>query len=387
MKLTVSQKLLDKAIKSVNKAVPAKALQPILNNIFLKTQDNKLFINATDLDFWIEANMPSANLEEGSIAVSAKKIEEISSKFSDEELNLSLANETKILKIGSEKIKFDLIGFPGEDFPAFEKPELDGQSAVTINRLDFLSYINVVQISASRFDLNNILGGIYIAIREEYNQELDSKEYFLDFASSDGGRLSAYSHKLNNVNLNDANFKNKVVIVPIKTMLDIQKILDTSIDDNLSIYFLSSQAVFKTEDRYIVTRLLEGNYPNYLELVPSGHNKRAVIDRKEFLSALDRVSVMANEITNMVKLSFSAENLKLDSNNLDFGNASESMSITHYHGDDIEINFNIKYLIDFLKVIDSELIIFLIHEKETPAIIKPESGPEHIYVIMPLKAS
>jgi hypothetical protein len=88
MKLTVSQKLLDKAIKSVNKAVPAKALQPILNNIYLKTQDNKLLVNATDLDFWIEATIPSANLEEGSIAVSAKKIEEISSKFFDEELNL-----------------------------------------------------------------------------------------------------------------------------------------------------------------------------------------------------------------------------------------------------------------------------------------------------------
>ena len=180
MKLTVSQKLLDKAIKSVNKAVPAKALQPILNNIYLKTLDNKLLVNATDLDFWIEATIPSTNLEEGSIAVSAKKIEEISSKFFDEELNLSFANESKVLKIGSEKIKFDLIGFPGEDFPAFEKPDLENQSPVIINRQEFLNFINVVQISASRFDLNNILGGIYIAIREEYNQALDSKEYFLD---------------------------------------------------------------------------------------------------------------------------------------------------------------------------------------------------------------
>lgn len=384
MKLTVSQKLLDKAIKSVNKAVPAKALQPILNNIYLKTLDNKLLVNATDLDFWIEATIPSTNLEEGSIAVSAKKIEEISSKFFDEELNLSFANESKVLKIGSEKIKFDLIGFPGEDFPAFEKPDLENQSPVIINRQEFLNFINVVQISASRFDLNNILGGIYIAIREEYNQALDSKEYFLDLASSDGGRLSAFSHKLSD--LKESNFKHKVVIVPIKIMLDIQKILDTSIDDNLSIYFLSSQVVFKTEDRYIVTRLLEGNYPNYLELVPTGHDKRAIIDRKEFLSALDRVSVMANEITNMVKLSLSAETLKLDSNNLDFGNATQSIPVTHYQGEDIEINFNIKYLIDFLKVVDSELVTFLIHHKESPAIIKPESGAEHIYVIMPLKA-
>ncbi|NBW00032.1 MAG: DNA polymerase III subunit beta, partial [Proteobacteria bacterium] len=351
---------------------------------YLKTLDNKLLVNATDLDFWIEATIPSTNLEEGSIAVSAKKIEEISSKFFDEELNLSFANESKVLKIGSEKIKFDLIGFPGEDFPAFEKPDLENQSPVIINRQEFLNFINVVQISASRFDLNNILGGIYIAIREEYNQALDSKEYFLDLASSDGGRLSAFSHKLSD--LKESNFKHKVVIVPIKIMLDIQKILDTSIDDNLSIYFLSSQVVFKTEDRYIVTRLLEGNYPNYLELVPTGHDKRAIIDRKEFLSALDRVSVMANEITNMVKLSLSAETLKLDSNNLDFGNATQSIPVTHYQGEDIEINFNIKYLIDFLKVVDSELVTFLIHHKESPAIIKPESGAEHIYVIMPLKA-
>jgi len=385
MKLKVSQKLLDRAIKSVNKAVPAKALQPILNNIFFKTHENKLLVNATDLDFWIEALIPAQNLEDGSIAVSAKKIEEITAKFSDEELNLSVSQETKVLKVGSDKINFDLIGFPGEDFPVFNKPDLSEQSAVIINRQEFLNYINVVQISASRFDLNNILGGIYISIREEYNQALDSKEYFLDFASSDGGRLSAYSHRLENIS-SEMNFKHKVVIVPIKVMLDIQKILDTSVDDNLKIYFLSSQVVFQTEDRYIVTRLLEGNYPNYLELIPTGHDKRAVIDRKEFLAALDRVSIMANEITNMVKLSFSSEALGLETNNLDFGKANETISLTHYQGDNIEINFNIRFLIDFLKVVESELVVFLIHQKESPAIVKPESGPEHIYVIMPLKA-
>ena len=98
MKLKVSQKLLDRAIKSVAKAVPAKGIQPILNNIYLKTIEEKLLLNATDLDFWIEATIPSQNEDNGAIAISAKKIEEISSKFSDEELNLNMEDERKFLK-------------------------------------------------------------------------------------------------------------------------------------------------------------------------------------------------------------------------------------------------------------------------------------------------
>ena len=106
MKLKVSQKLLDKAIKSVNKAVPAKGIQPILNNIYLKTLGEKLLLNATDLDFWIEATIPANNLNEGSVAISAKKIEEISSKFSDEELDLFMEDEKKILEIGEGNFNF-----------------------------------------------------------------------------------------------------------------------------------------------------------------------------------------------------------------------------------------------------------------------------------------
>ncbi len=380
MQLKVSQKLLDKAIKSVVKAVPAKGIQPILNNIYLKTLQEKLLLNATDLDFWIEATIPSQNQSEGAVAISAKKIEEISSKFSDEELNLHMEDEKKVLEIGSEKIKFDLIGLPGDDFPAFEKPDLTGQDFITINRQEFLSLINVVQISASRFDLNNILGGIYIGIKET-----EEKEYFLEFASSDGGRLSAYSLKLDNLGENPS-FVNKAVIVPIKIILDIQKILDTSVDDNVQIAFLSSQVVFKTEDRYVVSRILEGEYPNYMELVPAGHDKKAVVSRKGFQAALDRVAVMANEVTNMVKLSFKDNQMTLKCSNLDFGNAIETLETNDYEGSELEINFNVRFIMDFLKVIDSDNVVIYMNANESPALIKPETGNEYIYVIMPLKS-
>ncbi|MCH2226431.1 MAG: DNA polymerase III subunit beta [Candidatus Caenarcaniphilales bacterium] len=381
MKLKVSQKLLDKAIKSVNKAVPAKGIQPILNNIYLKTLGEKLLLNATDLDFWIEATIPANNLNEGSVAISAKKIEEISSKFSDEELDLFMEDEKKILEIGSEKIKFDLIGLPGDDFPAFEKPDFIDQDFISINRQEFLDLLNVVQISASRFDLNNILGGIYIGIKQE-----EDNSYFLEFASSDGGRLSAYKMKLDNIN-ETHKFANKAVIVPIKIILDVQKILDTSVDDNVEIGFLSSRVVFKTEDRYVVSRILEGEYPNYMELVPKTHDKEAIINRKDLQQALDRVSVMANEVTNMVKFSFNDNQMTLECSNLDFGNAVESLEVVSYNGSEFEINFNVRFIMDYLKVIDSDNIVIHMNANESPALVKPEQGQEHIYVIMPLKSN
>lgn len=380
MQLKVSQKLLDKAIKSVAKAVPAKGIQPILNNIYLKTVQGKLLLNATDLDFWIEATIPSQNHVEGEVAISAKKIEEITSKFSDELLNLHMKDENKVLEIGSEKIKYDLIGLAGDDFPAFEKPDLSGQDFITINRQEFLNLINVIQISASRFDLNNILGGIYIGIRES-----EEKDYFLEFASSDGGRLSAYSLKLDNLAKNP-DFTNKAVIVPIKIILDVHKILDTSVDDNVQVAFLPSQVVFKTEDRFVVSRILEGEYPNYRELVPSGHDKKAIISRKDLQVALDRVAIMANEITNMVKLSFKENQMTLECSNLDFGTAKETLEICEYVGSVIEINFNVRFIMDFLKVINSENVVINMNANESPALIKPETGSEYIYVIMPLKS-
>lgn len=380
MKLKVPKNTLDKAIKSVSKAVPSKGVQPILNNILLENANGCLKLNATDLDFSIEAIIPSENQEEGKITLSAKKLEEIVSKLDEDDVFIDVNPETKKTHLICKQSNFDLVGIPADDFPVIDKP--DTSAFVSLSKDKFSKIINLVHFSASRYDINNILGGIFFALRENTNPEVSSK-YVLEIAATDGNRLSSYELEINDPNCNPV-FAKKEVVVPLKVITDVQRILDTSYDETIKISFLGNQIVFFTEDRFISSRLLDGTYPRYKQLIPSDQDKVAQIDRKQFLSCLERVATMANEITNLVKLSFDANKLSIESSNQDFGQAADSIDI-EYVGDPINIFFNVKYLIEPIRSIDSDKIQFSMAGSINPVLIKPISEENYIHLVMPIK--
>jgi DNA polymerase-3 subunit beta len=380
MKLKVPKNILDKAIKSVSKAVPNKGIQPILNNILLENEDGHLKLNATDLDFSIEAIIPSENQEIGKITLSAKKLEEIVSKLDEDDVLIDVNPENQKTHLICKESNFDLVGIPADDFPKITKP--DTSAYISISKERFSKIINLVQFSASRYDLNNILGGIFFGLRENTNPEISSK-FILEVAATDGNRLSSYEYEITDANCNP-NFAKKEVVVPLKVITDVQRILDTSYDETIRISFIGNQIVFFTDDRFISSRLLEGTYPRYKQLIPSDQDKIAQIDRKQFLSCLERVAIMANEITNLVKLSFNSGKLKIESSNQDFGQAADSIDI-NYVGDPIVIYFNVKFLIDPIKTIDSDKIQFSMSGPINPVIVKPIASESYIHLVMPIK--
>lgn len=374
MKLKVPKNTLDKAIKSVAKAIPSKGIQPILNNIYLENQNGHLVLNATDLDLFIEAKIPSSNEETGAITLSARKLEEIVSKLEEDDVNISVDHDNSKANLVCKKANFDLIGISPEDFPKLEKPE--SQEFFELGKEKFAEIIDKVHFAASRYDNTNILSGVYLGLREENGVT------FFDVAATDGNRLASFSVDLGDIS---GTFVKKEVVVPVKVIADVQKILDTSVDDVIKIAFLSNQIVFKTEDRFVVSRLLEGVYPRYKQLIPEDTNKMAQVDRQELLSCLERVSVMANERTNLVTLKFDESNLYITTSNLDFGGAEDNISI-EYMGEPLEIAFNVKYLIDGIKCMDSDKIQISMNEALNPALVKPISDQEYIYLIMPIKS-
>ncbi len=374
MKLKVPKSTLDKAIKSVSKAVPSKGVQPILNNILLVNANGHLKLNATDLDFSIEATIPSTNEIEGSITISAKKLEEVVSKLDEDDVLISVDPETNKTNLFCRHSNFDLVGISAVDFPKMEKAETNAY--ISIGKEKFSKIINLVNFSASKYDVNNILGGVYLAVKEN----AETGKFVFEIAATDGNRLSSYELEIDKENSNP-NFARKEVVVPLRVILDVQKILDSSIDETIKISFLANQIVFFTQDRYIISRLLDGTYPRYKQLIPGNQDK---IDRKELLSCLERVAVMANEITNLVKLSFKDGSLVIESSNQDFGQAADNFAI-EYMGDPINIFFNVKYLIEPLKHIDSEKIQIAMTGAINPALIKPISDENYIHLIMPIK--
>jgi DNA polymerase-3 subunit beta len=377
MKLKVPKTILDKAIKAVSKAVPSKGVQPILNNILLENSNGHLKLNATDLDFTIEAIIPSTNEIEGSITISARKLEEVVSKLEEDDVMISVDPETNKTNLLCRHSNFDLVGVASDDFPRIEKEE--SSSIVTINKDKLSRILDLVQFSASKYDLNNILGGVYLAIRED----TESGETVFEFAATDGNRLSSYELVLDKDSAS-SNFSRKEVVVPLRVILDIQKILDTSVDEEIRISFLTNKIIFFTQDRYIISRLLEGTYPRYKQLIPEGQDKIAQVNRKELVSCLERVAVMANEITNLVKLSFKDGSLEIESSNQDFGKAADNIDI-EYIGEPVDIYFNVKYLVEPLKHINSENIQISMIGSLNPALIKPISDENYLHLIMPIK--
>lgn len=372
MKFKVPKNTLDKAIKSVSKAVPSKGVQPILNNILLENSNGHLTLNATDLDFSIEAIIPSVNEEEGSITISAKKLEEIVSKLDEDDIYINVDLDSKKANLTCKKSNFDLIGVSAEDFPKINKP--DTSSFITISKEKFSRMADLVCFSASKYDLNNILGGVYIGIKET-----EEGKKVLELASTDGNRLSNYE-----LELESSNIETKEVVVPIKIILDIQRILETSVDENINISFLDNQIIFFTQDRFIISRLLDGTYPRFKQLIPKEQDKVAQVDRKELLSCLERVATMANEITNLVKLSFKEGSLTIESSNQDFGQAADNIPV-EYMGENLDIFFNVKYLIEPLKHLDCERVQFSMLGSVNPVLLKPISDENYLHLIMPIK--
>lgn len=377
MKLKVPKSTLDKAIKSVSKAVPSKGVQPILNNILLETSNGQLKLNATDLDFTIEAIIPSTNEIEGSITISARKLEEVVSKLEEDDVVISVDPETKKTNLLCRHSNFDLVGVPADDFPKTEKEQSNAFISIAKDKLSRV--LDLVQFSASKYDLNNILGGVYLAVRDD----AESGETIFEIAATDGNRLSSYEFSLD-PETNNANFATREVVVPLRVISDVQKILETSVDEEIKISFLTNKIIFFTQDRYIISRLLEGTYPRYKQLIPTGQDKIAQLSRKELLSCLERVAVMANEITNLVKLSFKDSTLVVESSNQDFGKAADNIEI-EYVGDPVDIYFNVKYLIEALKHMNSDMVQISMIAALSPALIKPIADENYLHLIMPIK--
>lgn len=372
MKFRVPKNTLDKAIKSVSKAVPSKGVQPILNNILLENKNGHLKLNATDLDFTIEATIPSTNEEEGSITISAKKLEEIVSRLDEDDIYIIVDHESKKTNLTCKKSNFDLVGVSADEFPRINKP--DTSSFITLSKEKFSKMSDLVCFSSSKYDLNNILGGVYISVKEKDGKKI------LELASTDGNRLSDYEFELGD----ETEVTEREVVVPIKIILDVQRILETSVDENINISFLDNQIIFFTQDRFIVSRLLDGTYPKFKQLIPCEQDKIAQLDRKELLSCLERVATMANEITNLVKLSFKDDSLKIESSNQDFGQAADNINI-EYMGEPLDIYFNVKYLIEPLKHLDCDRVQFSMLGSINPVLLKPISDENYIHLIMPIK--
>ena len=363
MKLVCSKSALLNGVQIVSKAVPNKTTMSILECILLDASRGIITLTANDMELGIETTIEGNIVEKGIIALDAKIFLEIVRKLPDSDITIETDNNFKTT-ITCEKAKFNIIGKSGEDFsylPIVEKEE---------------------NISISQFTLKEVVRQTIFSISDNDNNKLMTGELFdingneLKVVSLDGHRIS-----IRKIELRD-NYAPRKVVVPGKTLNEISKILSGDTDKFVNIFFTSKHIVFEFDNTTVVSRLIEGEYFRIEQMLSSDYETKVVINKKEFLSCIDRATLLVKEGDKKpIIMNITDEKMELKINSI-IGSMNEDIDIEK-NGKDLMIGFNPKFLIDALRVIDDEKVTLYMVNPKAPCFIKDEEE-KYIYLILPV---
>ncbi len=372
MEIILNKEDFSNGIKIVEKIASQKAIQPILSNILIETTSNdRIRMCTTDLTLSINCKTNAQVIEQGAITLTAKKVSEIVSKISSTEITLKTIEDTDNVKIKSGKTEFDLIGLDANDFPDIldDLSQVDFQKIV-LDKNEFLKAIKQVIFAVSQQETQVVLTGVCFTIENNT----------IEVAATDGNRLTRVRKELNETFDIPLSF-----IVPAKTLQEVQRISSLVEDENITLKVHKNKILFEFENLIFQSKLIEGVYPKYQQLIPSSNDKKIVVNRAELINSIDRVSIMVNERTNVIRFDFSQGQLEIMADRPDAGRSKDYIDI-EYNQEDMLTAFNYKYVLDGLKNMDSKNIVIEISDVLAASIFKPqEDDSDYICLIMPVK--
>lgn len=358
-------------IKIVEKVASQKAIQPILSNILIETvSSDRVRFCATDLNLSINYKVPAQVLTEGSITLS-KKISEIVPKLSSTEINLKTQDDTDNIKIKSGKTEFDLIGMPASGFPnVIENTLNDEFKTIILNKNEFAKAIKQVIFAVSIQETQAVLTGVCFTIENNC----------LELAATDGNRLTRIQKKIDTTLEEAVNF-----IVPAKTLQELLRISSVVEDENVTLKIQKNKIIFEFENATFQSMLIDGIYPKYQQLIPNEGEKKIVIDRAELITSIERVAIMVNDRTNVVRFNFNHNQLEIMADTPEAGRSKDYIDI-EYDFDEMHTAFNYKYVLDGLKNMDTKNVEIEISDTLAASIFKPQGDMNnYICLIMPVK--
>ena len=364
----VEKEVIYNGLKIVERATAQKGLQPVLANILIEAVDkNKINLYATDFDLTIITSIEAQVNNAGSITLPAKKLLDIVSRLNDGIINFELNATT--MTITSNKSKFDIIGISASEFPKIETVS-DETEFVDIDLKPFIMGIKEAGFAAATYESNNNLLSSVVC---------DISKNVLEIASTDGNRL-ARARKI----ITNREDKTQKLIIPAKVLQEFLKISYFIDEETIKLYTMTSKIMIKSDNITMISSLMNGQYPQYNQLIPQTFPKEAKINVSKIVSAIERVSTMVNEKTSIVKFEFTQNNLSLKADTPEAGNSEDQIDII-YNGEDITIAFNYRYLLDCFKNIDSEDLIICMNTNLSATVIKPDNDEDFIYLVMPVQ--
>ena len=363
MKFSIMRSAFLEGLQTVQNVVSSKGSLQILQNALIVAKDNRITITTTDLDISERCFVECEVVAEGSTTLPIRCLSSIIRELNEDKIFVDV-NDENVASVQCGSSFFKIIGMAVSEFPP--TPESEGQSSYTLDQGVFREMLRKTSYATSMDETRRVLTGVLLSFKEKK----------LTMVATDGRRMALVEHEVEYSDDADAD-----MILPIKVVSELMRILSN--DGELKIFVQKNQIIFSTGKTSISIKLLEGSYPNYRQVIPSGCEERVTIDRELLLSAIRRVSVVTTDKSNAIKMIFSANQLTISTNSPDIGEARDTLPVK-YAGKEIAIIFNPEFVMDPLKNIDDDEVYFELNDGRNPALLK--CSIPFLYVLMPLRS-
>jgi len=365
MQIKINREILLKPLTSVSSIVERRHTLPILSNLLLEAKNNKIQLTASDLEMQISLNIESKFSGELSTTISAKKLLDICRSL-PEGVDIDMVSNDSRIMVKTGKSRFNLQTLPATDYPIMTKVAGNG-TLVNISQIALKKLLKQVEFAMAQQDIRYYLNGLLLEVNENK----------LNIVGTDGHRLSFTSTTLNK------NYEKTEVIIPRKTVIELIKLLNDS-DEEVSIEINTGQVNFTFSDIRLISKIIDGKFPDYNRVIPVGHQNTFKVNRLTVLTAMQRASILSNEKYRGIRMVLSNNNLKLISTNTEQEEAEEELEID-YTKDSLDIGFNVTYLIDVLNNVSDETINFSFADANSSCLITIPNDENYKYVVMPMR--
>jgi DNA polymerase III subunit beta len=373
MKIKIAKQDFVNLIGRAQNIVEKRNTMPVLVNVLLEAQNNRLRVFATDLEVSLTDEVPTEILQAGKVAVNARSLFDIIKELPEGTVQLE-KKENNWLKITQGKAVFNIVGISPEEYPVF--PAFTTKEFLTLEADMLREMIEKTIYSVSTDETRYHLNGVFF----EKHVEKDGVVYRM--VATDGHRLSLIDRKSKEAAA-EGKSGTQGVIIPRKGLHELRKLLDNA-GENVEMAIEGSQLIVRNNAAVLMIRLIEGKYPNYQQLIPQNLRENLLVNRETFLSSLKRVSLLANAKSRGVTLNLSKGRMEITSNNPELGDAKEEIEVD-YAGRDIKIGFNARYILEVLTSMNDDVVQIELNDQLSPGLVRPHKDKSYTCVVMPMR--
>jgi len=364
MKFSVTKEKLLEGLQQVQNVVSTRTTMPILSNVLLQADGSEVHLTTTDLDVGVRGSCEAQVDKEGATTLPARRLFNIVRELPSSEIQFDVDGKNAA-SIRSGQSFFKILGLPEEEFPPL--PKFEEAKVVTIRQKDLRDGLRKTSYAISTDETRYVLNGILFSFK-------DNK---LTLVATDGRRLAMVEIELEFPRSHEAD-----IIIPTKAVTELQRLLTDDGDAKVSMG--NGQIAFDLNKTLLVSKLIEGNYPNYRQVIPAEAKERVKLERETFLNSLRRVSLLASDKSNSIKLNFSKNNIDITANTPEVGEAKESLPV-QYKGRDFSMAFNPEFLMAPLRALTEDEVFLDLIDEMSPGVLKIQTP--FLYVLMPMRIS